>query len=236
MAAVSRDQPIPGVAWNWRQLGGLCGIIFVVLFVIGGIVSGDTPMINDSASEARQWYIDNGDQYLVGDFIIGIAVIVFYIPFIAAFRAFLGEGEAGMPGWSLVAFLGLLFFAIGGAAASGFSGALAMGADQITDDSTVRALQYADFYSFGGLPIVFVPFYVGTAMIILRSGILWTWAAWLALALAVVSLIGAAAPIDGDPEGVLSFLGVISFIGTGVFILIVSAGMLMRRSAVSGAV
>lgn len=233
MAVVSMERPVPGLAWSWRQLGGLCGILFVALFVIGVIVTGDTPMINDAEDDpaaVRQWFVDNGDQYLVGDFLIGIAVVVFYVPFLGAFRGVLREAEQGEAVWSLTMLLGAVFFALIGAAAASSLGALAVGAEEIDNDEVVQALLYADFYAFGGLTIVLVPFFLGASMVIVQTGVLWKWLGWLGLVLIIPSVIGGISPIDGDPEGVLSILSAIGFIGFGVFILIAGIGMIMRKA------
>src|SRR3972149_8214546 len=109
MAVVSMERPVPGLAWSWRQLGGLCGVVFVILFVIGVIVSGDLPTIDDSASEAQKWFADNGQQFLVGDFLIAIAVVIFFVPFFCRFRGLLREAEQGGALWSLIMLIGALF-------------------------------------------------------------------------------------------------------------------------------
>lgn len=80
MALTSMERPIPGVAWTWRQLGGLLGIIGVVLFVVGGLVQGDVPTTKDSISEVKAWFVDNGEQYIIGDYLIGLGVVFGVLP------------------------------------------------------------------------------------------------------------------------------------------------------------
>lgn len=231
MAVQSEAQAILGVALTWRQLGALAGIIGVVLFVVGIIMEGDTPTLNDSISDVRAWYADNGQQFLVADYIIGLGVILGLVPFFLVLRSFIGEAEGSPAIWSQVAFFGAFLFVVVGGAASSFNGALAIDADQLNDDAVVRALLQADFYAFGGLSLALTLFFLGTAFGIIRTALFWTWLAWLCLALAVVSVIGAASTIEGDPEGVLSWLSFLSFIGLGVVVLSLSVGMLAKRAS-----
>jgi hypothetical protein len=230
MAVGAMERPLPGATWSWAQLGGISGILMVILFVVGIIVQGDAPQVNDTPEDSLAWFVDNGDQYLVGDFLIAIAVVVFFVPFFVTLRAFLRGAGGAAEQWSTVAMIGAVFFALVGAGASMAMGGVAAGADELSAD-TVRLAQYVDFYAFGGLSMALVPFFLGVSLIILQGGVLWKWQGWLGLILAVVALIGAASPIEGDPEGVLSLLSFISFIGLGVFILITSAGMLMSKDA-----
>ena len=60
MAVMSMERPIPGVGLSWQQLGGVAGIVGVVLFVIGIVIQGDAPMLNDPVEDVQAWYGDNG--------------------------------------------------------------------------------------------------------------------------------------------------------------------------------
>lgn len=100
----------------------------------------------------------------------------------------------------------------------------------MADDSVVRALQYVNFHAFGGLALILAPFFLGTAMVI-RRGLFWGWLAWLELALAIVAIVGAWAPIENDPEGPISLLGFIAFIGLGVTILALGFQMLTAKES-----
>src|SRR6266480_5940834 len=112
MTMRSESQAIPGVAWTWTQLGGLAGVVGVVLFVIGILMQGDVPGVNDSAEEVRTWFDDNGQRYLVADYLIGIAVIFGLLPFLVTLRNFLARAEGAMSFWPQLAFLGGIFFLI----------------------------------------------------------------------------------------------------------------------------
>jgi hypothetical protein len=230
MTMRSESQAIPGVTWSWTQLGGLAGVIGVVLFVIGIFMQGDVPQVNDSAEEVRNWFDENGQRYLVADYLIGIAVIFGLLPFLVTLRNFFARAEGVMSFWPQLAFLGGIFFLVFGGTASTFKGTLAVGVDQITDDSAVMALMSADFYSFGGVSIVLALFFVATAVSILRTAAFATWLAWLSLALAIVGVVGAASPLEGDPDGILSLLSFVTFIGFGVVILVLGGSLFMRKA------
>jgi hypothetical protein len=100
-----------------------------------------------------------------------------------------------------------------------------VGVDQITDDSAVMALMNGDFCSFGGVSMVLALFFVAAALSVLRTAAFATWLAWLSLALAVVSVVGTASPLDHDPDGILSLLSFVTFIGFGVVILVFGGSM-----------
>src|SRR5687768_9979502 len=95
---------------NWRQIAGIAGILFVVLFIIGVFIPGDTPMYNDSGEEIAAWFADNSESYLLGDFITGLAFTLFYLPFLNGLYAALRLAEGEPPFWSRVALTaGILF-------------------------------------------------------------------------------------------------------------------------------
>jgi len=229
---MSMERPLPGVGLSWRQLGGVAGIVGVVLFVVGILMQGDAPMMNDSVADTQAWYADNGEMYLVADFVIGIGVIVFLLPFFIVLRSVLAAAEGGQAHWSQLAFYGALLFIVLGGAGASFQAPLALTDGEI-DEAVVPALQSASFYVFGSLSLAMLPFFLGIAMVIKGAGVFWGWLAWLTLALAVVALVSSAAPIEADPEGALSMIGFVSFIGLGVTILLLSVGLLSNREASS---
>jgi len=225
MGAQANTMPIFGL--SSERLGGLLGILGVVCFVVGILVQGDVPRIDDPAEEIHAWFIDNGEQYLIGDFIIALGVVFGLVPFFIALRTAL----AAAPFWSLLALVGGLFFALVGAAASSFPGALAVGAEQIEDDSAVMALMNAGFYGFTAPGLVLGLFFVSTAMAIKQTGVFALALAWLCLALSVVGILSGFAAVEGDPRGVFSLLGLVALIGLGVVTLALGWSMLMRKDA-----
>jgi hypothetical protein len=112
-----------------------------------------------------------------------------------------------------------------------FWGALALGAatNPEVEDSSLRTLMELDAYARSVL--VWLPLTLFTAaasVVVIRTGVLWRWLAILSAISAVLLLTGAAWPIDGDEEGFFAVCGQIGSIGTALFILISSVGMIIR--------
>lgn len=226
-------QSVLDFVWsNWRRLGGAAGIVFIVMFVVGFVIEGEAPDYTEPAGEIKAWFVDNDDQWLVGDYIIGLSVLLFFLPFLVALRSYLGVAEGGRAGWSRFAFAAGIIFIVYTGAASTFLNAAAVGAAEM-DEGVVQALATLNFYAFSTAPLVAAPFFFASAVVILRTGAPWTALGWLGLALAVVAAVAGAAPIDGDPEGALSVLGFITLIGLLVWVALLSIGMIVKEPAVS---
>jgi hypothetical protein len=205
-----------------------------VLFVIGAIVSGEVPMYDDGGEEIAAWFEDNGDSYLVGDFITGLAFILFYFPFLVGLytRLRLAEGEPAI--FSRVALIGGILFPLAGLAGGILLSALALMEGDVSPDVASFA-SAASFHAFTALSALQAILLAGAAIVIVMRGGFWNWLGWLAGALAVASIVASASSIEKDPEGVLSIVGIISFIGLGVWILAASVALLQTRVA-SGAI
>jgi hypothetical protein len=229
MAVSAQTPAIPGLGWTERQLGGVLGILGVILFIVGVIVQGDTPMVSDSPEEIRTWFVDNGEQFLIGDFIVSLAIIFGLVPFFIAIRREFArlEGESSL--WPQLGQIGGFLFVVVGAAASMFQGALAVGAEQITDDSAIMALMNASFYGFSAPGFVLSLFFISSAMSIMRTKAFAAWLAWLCLALTVVAVLSGLAAIEDDQEGIFSLLGFVTIIGFGIVTLVLSFGLLTRK-------
>lgn len=228
MTMRSEAQLVPGLAGT--QLGGLAGIVGVVLFVIGVLLSGDAPTIEDSADEIRDWFDANGQQFLVGDFLIALGIVFGLIPFFATLRNVMGQAEGSDSIWHQLGLISGIVWLLVGAAASMFGGALAVAGGQIKDDGAVLALAYASYFGFAGISLVIGLFFLATGIGILRTSLFMRGVGWLCLALAVVSVVAGAGPIEGDPEGVLAWLGLVSTLGLGVVILVLGAALYLRKA------
>jgi hypothetical protein len=211
------------------RLGGFFGIGFIVLFIISIILQGDTPMSNDSADEIRSYFVDNGDKYLALDFMTGIALIFFFLPFAACLRTILAaaEGEPGI--CSRLSYTGaIIALAIGGAASLG-QGAIAMGAsDPAVDDSALKLLAYLSDYGFASFGLGFALMTVSASIVMAMTGVVAKWLGYFGLVVAALNVIGGAWVIDGDPDGVLSVIGIFGFLLFGIWVLATSV-MLLRQ-------
>lgn len=222
---------------NWWRMGGVAGILFLALFILGIVLQGDPPDFEDPVDKIRDWFTDNGEQYLVGNYLIGLAFVLFFLPFLASLRGLLAAAEGGAAVWSRVAFAGGLLVLIFGATASLFWGALAysFGVVENGDEGTILTLMYLDSYGFTALPLAFVPLLLGSSLVILRTGVLWRWLALIGLAAAVFAIIGGASPLDADPEGALGGVAGIGFPLAGLWVLVLSIAMILKREAPAAA-
>jgi hypothetical protein len=223
-------------SWHqWWRAGGVFGILFAILFIIGPVIlTGDTPTREDSIEDIRAYFEDDGDIYLVGDYLAGIAIVFFFLPYLVILRWVLGSGEGNPPIGSWLAVLGGLIMTTIGAAGSVFFGALAIAADdpeiyaQI-DDASIRLVMDLSAYSFTGFSFGMALFVASASLVVLRTGVLWRWLAPVGLIIAVLLVIGAAWPIEGDEEGALATAGFIGAPLTLLWIILSSINMLLMK-------
>ena len=232
-AAIHPAPAWSGILKNPWKLGGIAGLVFFVLFVVGGIVfQGDTPMYGDSVKEARD-YFGNGDdsnRYLVGDWLTAIGFIVFFLPFISALRQVLAKDDPSDGVLSRLVLVGGVVFLLLGAVGGMTWGALALGQTKDLDDSSVSfAMDLNTYVTTMGI-FGAVAFLVPASLIILSSRVLWRWLGWLGLAVSVVGIVSALWLVQGDDESFLGFLGFIAFIGLGVWVLATSIAMLIKKT------
>ena len=217
---------------QWWRVGGAAGILYLILFIIGAIIlQSDTPMSDDSAADIRKYFVDHPHKYIVGDFLIGLSFVFLFLPFASSLRAFLGRAEGSSAVWSRLVFGGALLFTAVGAATSGLQGGLAYSAANFTDDNILKTVVNANYYTF----TTAVPFLAGltvlsASIVVLRTGALWRWLGVLGILFTVAAVISTLAVLNDDPEGPLGILGFINFIVFGVWILITSAGLLMKQA------
>ena len=193
----------------------LTGVAFVVLAIITIVISGgEPPEAKEGAQKIVDHYVDNKDEIQISALIstIAAAALIFFFGYVRkVLRA--AEGENGM--LSLVAFGGALILATGIAIDSTISFALSEAAKDI-DPAAVQALQALWDNDW-------MPFALGTAVLLLanglsivRHGALPKWLGWIAIVLGVIGVT----PI-----------GFVAFLGSAVWVLIVSVMLAMRARA-----
>jgi hypothetical protein len=221
-----------GLVKQWWRLGGVLGIGYVILFIVGIVgIQGESPMLHDSMGEIRQYFGEDGQQYLVGDYLVGLGFILFFLPFLAILRAFLGHAEGPPALLSRIALLGGLTLVLLGGAGSASWGALALGAadDPEVDDAAIRTLMYMNSYTFAVMPAAVALMLLPASAVIWRTAAVWRWLAILGFVIALAGIVGAAWPIDGDDEGPLAVLGWVALLGMTLWVLLVSIAMIMRQ-------
>ncbi len=230
------DSQTTGSRWlsNWPRVGGIAGIIYVVLFVIGVVSQGDVPMYGSSGEEISRFFADSSSQYMTSDFIIGIAFLVFYFPFLACFITLLRIADGISRPWPLLALIGGILFPIAGFTASAFNGALALQEGKVSPE-IAQTLAAVTFYSFASVPLFAGVMTLGAALVILETRIFPRWLAWLGLAIFVVGVVSSSAPIANDPDGPLAALTFIVLPVIAIWVVGIAVSMIRMRAEVWGA-
>jgi hypothetical protein len=216
-------------ATTWWRLAGVLGLAWFVLFFIGGVVLHGTPLAYDAPLQQARDYFRNGSQaYLVGDYIVRLGFVFGFLPFVAALQSQLGavEGEPRILS-RLVFGAGLVTFAVGDAAKFFLNAvALAGGGPAISDDS-LRTLLYADSVSIAtiGAPAGLMVF--AASWLIWTRRALWRWTAVLGAAAGVLLVLGAAFPLEHRSNGALFAVRFAGFIGLALFVVACSLSMLL---------
>lgn len=214
---------------QWVRWGGVAGIVFVVLSLVGGVVQGNVPVYTDDPADIRGWFADNSSRYLAGWFLIAIGIAVFYPAFLAALTSLLVRAEGGVHPWALLALIAGLLVPVPAMAASAFDGTLALLEGDFSDE-LARTLSAADYYAFTPLPLIAGIFTGATSAVILRTGVLWRPLAGLGLLVTAGGIVAGAVPLEKDPDGVLYVIGYLTLfafflwtIGVSVFTLRISS-------------
>jgi hypothetical protein len=183
-------------------------------------------MHDDPIEEIRAYWADDGDTYLLGDYIIGLGFIIFLVPFLSAVRSVLGAGEGESQMFSRSFFAGgVLFIALAGAAGT-FWTTLAWGS--VAEDATDETLQTLMWLDVGaqhlvpaGLSIMLLP----AAFVLLRTRVLPLWLGILTLLIGVISVLSMLS-ILGDDE-----FGWVGFPLTGIWVLATSIVLVLKKEA-----
>ena len=193
------------------------GILFIALAITGFIVGGEPPdAAGNSAEEIVQFYTDNQGSVMAGVIILSVATVLFV--FFASFlRSVLdrADGEDGM--FSRIAFVGAVVFAVGGAIDGTLIIAMSEAAGEV-EPAQIETLQAFWDNDFLPLALGVVLFALGSGISIVVHKSLPVWLGWIAIVLGIVGMT----PI-----------GWIAFMGTGVWILVVSVMLLLgeRKTA-----
>lgn len=218
---------------RWWGVAGVAGIVFVILTVVSAAVAGDPPTFNKPTDEIRAWFTDNGDQLLVGQFLIFIAFAIFYLPFISGLRALLARAEGGPHMWSTVTFAGGLAFLIIGAAISLFWASLAFSLNTVEqgDEVPIKGIMYLDAVGTAALTVPLIPLVLGASLVSLKTGVLWRWLVAIAAIAIVFDFVNSANIFSSDGDGALGGFGFIGFLASALWILLASVNMVLRKEA-----
>ncbi len=187
-------------------LAPLTGVVFIVLIIVGFIVTGEPPDANDPVQDIVDFYVDEKNSIEAGVFILALGT-VFFIFFANYLRTVFRETSL-----SATILVGAAIFAVGG----GIDGTILIATAEAADDiepasvQTLQALWDNDFVPFA---IGITVFLVSVGLSILRTAVLPKWLGWIVLVLALVSVTPA---------------GFIAFPGTGLLVLVLSIWLTLR--------
>jgi len=204
---------------RWRRVAALSGVVFIALLLMSLLTSGNAPGSDTSAAKVQNYYLTHQHKTNVSLLATSLAVLVglfFYGYLRAVFRTRPGND------W-----LSTVFF--GGAVIFGLGGLVGAGVDAVFTDVPHR-LSASEFQLLNmvrndlnwpmmsiGLAIV----YFAAGFIIYRSRVLPLWLAWVSWVFAVTA-----------GSLVLAF---IPFIGTALWVLLVSILLTVRNPSLTPA-
>jgi hypothetical protein len=201
---------------EWWKLSGWCGLIWLVLFIIGAFVlQGDGPMYDDSIDEIRAFFVDDSDNYLAGGYLIGLASIIFFVPFVLGLSHYVALAERGPQFYARIAMIAGVLIVVLAASASVYWTALAFGAAKEVDDSVLQTLMYLDYAGFNFLPFAFALLIGSVSVVVVLESILYVWAGLLGFVVVIIDLLaplGILSTRTDDIFGVLTFIAYVTFI------------------------
>jgi hypothetical protein len=194
----------------------LTGVAFVVVLIVGFIVGGEPPDVDEPVAEIVDFYREDDDTIMVGAALQGVAVVLFVF-FGGILRKALSAAEPDGDHSVLptVAFAGTVVLAVGAAIDGTISFALAETADDI-DPAAVQALLALWENDFLPMAVGLALLLVASGLSIVRTGALPKWLGWIAILLGLVAITPA---------------GFVAFMGGALWVLIVSVMLTLRRRA-----
>jgi hypothetical protein len=179
---------------NWARWSPVAGIVFVVLWIITFVITGNSPDSSDSDAKIVSYYAESGHRArdIAGLFLV-LAASLFFLWFLASLRARLVQAEGGGAGLAAAAFgAGLVWAVLTFAAVVSFAAPSFARSDTDKfqlDPNTFRLLNDLGYVLwFGGTTIAAVTV-VATAIVSARTGLLPKWLTWVSFAVAATLLV-----------------------------------------------
>ena len=194
----------------WDLVGPVCGIVFIVLIVVGAGVAGEHDVeISDSSADIARELEDKSDQVDVGS-LISLVGFVFFFWFLAYFRRHLKQAE-GEDGWLTSVVYGsglvgtamiLVLISLSLATTSG---------DYDPDPQAAKALFALTWNYIWVIGPPLIAFTAAASIVIIRFAALPRWIGWIGILVALSSF--------------MPWMGILFFFP---WILVVSVALLIR--------
>ena len=196
----------------WDRLAALGGVLFVFFFIVGMLLPGSPPTVNDPSDDVVSFFGDNRGQVLMGTLFIGLGVLAM-VWFVASLvEAMRRADEDRLATTALIGFV--LTFAVGTVSAL-TRASLAYSVAGILQPDETRALFHVSLVMDAMSSLMFAAFAIAVGVASLRSGVLPRWWGWVSGLMGVLSILGATAwSRDGfwSPTGGLIWILNISFV------------------------
>jgi hypothetical protein len=180
---------------SWHRWAPLSGAVFVVLFIVGFIVSGSSPSSDDPNEKIAAYLAKSSNQTknIVAFFILLLAML-FLIWFYASLRARLAQAERGDHGLSSLAFgAGIASAVFQVMAISIFLSPIitADDADKFrVDPGIYRLTQDLGYMVWVASTVAGALVAWAASAVILRTGLLPRWFGWFGVVVGIISLFG----------------------------------------------
>ena len=175
----------------------ISGIVFVVLYVIAGVIYMDAPAPGATDDAILSYYADSGNQRRFAiAFLLTTVAAPFFLWFLGSLAARLRHAE-GEPGWlsriALVSGAAFVAVALVGTALPQFvPDAVENDPDQFSLDPDVARLLTNAAYTLNpelAVPLS-APLVLAASLVCLRTGLLPRWVGWVGVGVTLVSFVG----------------------------------------------
>jgi len=208
---------------TWERYGALGGIWFFVLALIGGIAVGAPPSRTDSAADIAKYYADKDTALQVGAFLAAIGIIGLAWWFGTLWKT-MTAAEGGTPRVAIIALVGFIISGIGAIVAFTIDAGTSAAIDSAGESSAIFFNISNICFGFSALGDVILTAAVGG--LILRTGFLPKWVAYLSYLVTVLALV-ATITIANDND-TFAFFGFIGAALWGIWIAVI--GVLNYRN------
>lgn len=217
----------------WERLGAWASVPFVALTVLGILLPGLPPTIEDPVGDVQQFFVESRGEVLVGGYLVGLGLF-FGLWFLGSLRSFLRRAEGGTGTTSAVAFgAGLVAVALA-LLATAVVNAAALRVAAADDPVAVLAMYDVDGLISALLWFPIAVLVAATSILAMRNGALPRWYGLAGPVLTLAFLTGATATYQDD--GPLASHGVYGFAVLLLFLLwvLVTGALILGRVGKAG--
>ncbi len=213
----------------WDRLSALGGVLFIFFFVVGMLLPGGPPTVDDGSDDVVSFFADNRGPILTGTLLMGLGVLAM-IWFVASLVESMRRVDEGR--LATAALIGFVLTFAAGLISALTKASLAYSVAAILTPDEVRALFHVTLVVDAMSSIMFAAFAIAVAGAALRTGFLPRWWGWVSFLMALLAILSATA---WSRDGFWSPSGGIIWIANGAFVLYVLGTSVLHFREVSKA-